>query len=219
MPGDPSSLGLRPSRSSPQGGGGATRPAKVRTPLPYGLRTGEVEPPRKARPGEGPPFAAEPAPPSVRRPGPSPLPLSRSGPSAKENPVLLRGGSLRLLPCGRGPHPCPSPVGRGVRAALLAGRDRDGVSSIRRAAALRPQARGAAAAAGSHHTIITPFRQKARRTVPLWRPMRIRGSARRHTPLGPAAGSAADRDTRVSSAWATPSAETSPISKTENSGV
>src|SRR4051812_33685853 len=41
-------------------------------------RTGEVES-RGARPGEGAAVAAEPAQPSVLRPGPSPLPLSRSG--------------------------------------------------------------------------------------------------------------------------------------------
>src|SRR5215212_11292184 len=58
----------------PQGGRGIARRLCV-NPL---ARMGEVES-RGARPGEGLPFAAEPAEPSVLRPGPSPLPLSRSG--------------------------------------------------------------------------------------------------------------------------------------------
>src|SRR3954447_1586544 len=68
----------------PQGGRGIARRLCV-NPL---ARMGEVES-RGARPGEGSPFAAEPAEPSVLRRGPSPLPLSRSGEGFAQIPLLL----------------------------------------------------------------------------------------------------------------------------------
>ena len=68
-------------RPPPQGGRGIARRLCVNPLAPME----EVES-RGARPGEGHPFAAEPAQPSALRPGPSPLPLSRSGEGFAPNP-------------------------------------------------------------------------------------------------------------------------------------
>src|SRR3954463_13746993 len=68
----PPRLGFARVGPPPQGGRGMARRLCV-NPL---ARTGEVES-RGARRGEGAPFPAEPAEPSVLRPAPSPLPLSR----------------------------------------------------------------------------------------------------------------------------------------------
>ena len=197
MPATPSPLGLWLSWRSPHKGEEERLGQQMCEPL---SRTGS-EPERSSRPGRRDRARARPSrrsllEPSVRRPGPlTPAPLRVRDLLRKKIRCCFAAAPCAFCPAAGALTPAPLPFGRGVRAALLAGRDRDGVSSIRRAAALRPQARGAAAAAGSHHTIITPFRQKARRTAPLWRPMSIRGSAPLRTPLAPAAGSAGDRGT------------------------
>src|SRR3954454_12192775 len=84
-PVSPRPRGPRRCRSPAMCGWGTRSTSPERRPLQNSIaaatlsRMGEVESRRKARPGEGAPFAAEPAQPSVLRPGPSPLPLSRSG--------------------------------------------------------------------------------------------------------------------------------------------
>src|SRR3954453_6888345 len=88
-------------------------------------RMGEVES-RGARPGEGLSFAAEPAEPSVLRPGSSPLP-----PLPNRLADSHKAGALSLPPCGGGPTRPKAERGGGGRAAAAGGRARGGAPGIK----------------------------------------------------------------------------------------